>query len=38
MVAYERVFDEAIERLLNVFPKVSSRGLHEQIECYVLYG
>lgn len=37
-VAYENVFDKAMEKLLKAFPKVSSRGMHENIEAYVLYG
>lgn len=37
-VRYEKGFDQSIERLLKAFPKVSKRGMHENIECYVLYG
>lgn len=37
-VHYEKGFDVAMGRLLKAFPKVSKRGMHENIECYVLYG
>lgn len=37
-IDYEEVFDRAMDRLIKAYPKVSSRGMHEQIECYVLFG
>ena len=37
-VGYEKVFDKAMKRLLKAFPKVSSRGIHEDIDVFVLYG
>lgn len=37
-IAYEKVFDKAMKRLLEAFPKVSSRGVHENIDVFVLYG
>lgn len=37
-VRYEKGFDQAMARLLKAFPKLSKRGKHENIECYVLYG
>ncbi len=37
-VKYESKFDSAMRFLLEAFPKVSSRGLHEEIEVFVLYN
>ncbi len=37
-VKFEAGFDEGITRLLKFFPKVSSRELHENFSCYVLYN
>jgi hypothetical protein len=37
-VRYEKSFDIGIRLLLDYYPKVSKRGIHENIECYVLYN
>lgn len=37
-VHYEKAFDRGVKLLLEYYPKVSKRGLHENIECYVLYN
>lgn len=37
-VNYEKRFDESMKTLLNYYPKTSSRGVHENMECYVLYN
>lgn len=37
-ISYEKEFDSAITRLLEVFPEKSKRGMHEKFECFVLYN
>lgn len=37
-IRYEEKFHQGMDLLLEYFPKVSKRGIHENIECYVLYN